>query len=181
MGKSRPRLNRSQPARQPRKPTPESIPNPASESEWEEMRENEREIEKSDLTRRQQSALPIVAASPTIAQAARTSRIGESTLYRWLDDEDFRNELTRLRQESANLARLELQGLMSRGVSVLAEAMDDPDVAVRLRAARCALSFAVQICEAEKLRSEIQALEEALPIWAAHHSLKNQTPGGNPD
>ena len=181
MGKSRPRLNRSQPARQPRKPTPESASNPANDPKWPEMSENVREIEKFKLTFRQQSAMPIVAASPTMARAARASGVDERTLRRWLDDEDFRNELTRLRQESANLARLELQGLMSRGVSVVAEAMDDPDVAVRLRAARYALSFAAQFCEAEKLRSEIQALEEALPIWAAHHSLKKQTPGGNPD
>ena len=147
-------------------------PNSANELEWQEMSGNEREIEKSNLTFRQQSALPIVAASPTIAQAARTSGIGESTLRRWLEDDHFRDELTRLRQESANLARQELQGTMLRSVSVLSEAMDHPDIAVRLRAARYALSFAVQICEVEKLRADIQALEDALPLWAAHHSLK---------
>ena len=133
---------------------------------------NERVIEKSNLTFRQRSALPIIAASPTIAQAARTSGIGESTLRRWLEEDSFRDELTRLRQESASLARQELQGLMLRSVSVLAEAMNNSDVTVQLRAARYALSFAVQIGEAEKLRSDIQALEEVLPLWAAHHALK---------
>ena len=136
------------------------------------MAGNGRVIENSALTFRQQSALPVIAASPTVAQAARASGIGESTLYRWLEDGHFRDELTRLRQESASLALQELQGLMLRSVSVLAEAMDDPNAAVRLRATRYALSFAVQICEAEKLRADIQALEEALPLWAAHHPLK---------
>ena len=145
------------------------------------MSENDRENQKdgatpakaeAGLTFRQQSALPIIAASPTIAQAARSSGIGESTLRRWLDDSNFRDELVLLRRESACLARQELQGLMLRSVSVLAEAMEDPDMAIRLRAARCALSFAVQICEAERLRSDIQALEEALPLWTAHHSSK---------
>ena len=89
-----------------------------------------------------------------------------------LKDDHFRDELTRLRQESGNLARQELQGIMLRSVSVFSEAMDHPDIAVRLRAARYALSFAVQICEVEKLRADIQALEDALPLWAAHHSLK---------
>ena len=69
------------------------------------MSENEREVEKSNLTFQRQAALPIIAASPTISQAARTSGIGESALRRWLEDDHFPNELTRLRQKSANLAR----------------------------------------------------------------------------
>ena len=141
-----------------------SAPNPANESEWEEMRETEREIEKTNLSFRQQSALPAIAASSSIAQAARNSRIGESTLYRWLEDDRFRSELTRLRQESAELARHELQGLMLRSVSILSEAMDDPDMAVRLRAARYAMSFAVRICETGKLDKDIQDLEDALSL-----------------
>ena len=103
-----------------------------------------------------------MAAAPSLAEAARVSGFSERTQRRWLEDDNFRDELTRLRQESANLARQELQGLMLRSVSVLAEAMDDPDAAVRLRAARYALSFAIQVCEAGKLRADIQALEDAL-------------------
>ena len=176
MSGNRAKTNRSQPARQPGKSTPDSAPNPAPNSangpKWEKMSGNEREIEKSNLTFRQQSALPIIAASPSIAQAAGAAGIGESTLRRWLEEDDFRDELTRLRQESASLARQELQGLMLRSVSVLTEALEHPDVSIRLRAARYSMSFAVQICEAEKLRSDVQDLEEALPLWAAHHSLK---------
>ena len=140
--------------------------------EREKMRENGREIQKSSITFRQQAALTVIAATPTVAQAARQSGIGESTLYRWLEDPDFRAELVRLREESANLARQELQGLMLRSVSVIAEAMDDPDKAIRLRAARYAMSFAAHIGEVEKLRKEIQEVEAALPIWTAHHTLK---------
>ena len=164
MTKNRAKTGRSQPARQPHKSTPDLAPNPANDPEWLEMSGNERQIEKSPLTFRQQSALPIIAASPTIAQAARTAGVGESTLRRWLDDDDFRAELVRLRQESAELARHELRGLMLRSVSVLAEAMDDPDKAIRLRAARYAMSFAVRICETGKLNRDIQDLEDALSL-----------------
>ena len=149
MPRNRANTNRSQPARQPR----ESASNPANEPEWREMSENEREIEKSNLTFRQQSALPVIAVSPTIIQAARASGIGESTLRRWLEDDHFRDELTRLRQASANLARQELQGLMLRSVSVLTEAMDDPDMAIRLRAARYSLSFGLSLSKFVKPRS----------------------------
>ncbi len=60
MAGNRSKPNSSRPAPQP----PEPAPNPASELEWEEMSENEREAEKSNLTFRQQSALPIIAGSP---------------------------------------------------------------------------------------------------------------------
>ena len=198
MTKRRPNNNLHQPDPQPPKPSsqppeplsqpPESSSGPALshpnpvipaeagihtvDPEREEMGENGREIKKSGLTFRQQAALSIIAATPTIAQAARQAGIGESTLYRWLEDDHFRVELARIREESADLARQELQGLMLRGVSVIAEAMDDPDKAVRLRAARYAVSFAARIGEVEKLRKEIQDIEAAMPIWTAHHNLK---------
>ena len=113
------------------------------------------------LTFRQQSAIPAIAAAPSIAQAARDSGIGERTIHRWLEDEDFRYELTRVRQEQADFASKELQGLLMRGVEVLSDAMDHPDIAVRIRATRCAFSFAPQIVDLEKLKADVQALEEA--------------------
>ena len=134
------------------------------------MREIERGTKISSLPRRQQAALPIIAATPTLAQAARSSGIGESTLYRWLQDDRFRDELTRLRQEAANLAKQELQGVMLRSVSTFAEALEHPDIAIRLRAARYAMSFAIQISEVAQLRADLQGVEEAIPQWTAHHS-----------
>ena len=58
-------------------------------------------LKTSDLTHRQQAVLPVMAAAPSLAEAARISGFNERTLRRWLDDDDFRAELTRLRQESA--------------------------------------------------------------------------------
>ena len=136
---------------------------PANSPKREEMGGNERGSKNSSLSLRQQSALPVIAATPTLAQAARSAGIAESTLYRWLEDEDFRDELTRLRQASADVAKQELQGIMLRSVSVLAEALDHPDMGIRLRAARYGMAFAVQISEVEKLRAELQAVEDALP------------------
>ena len=133
---------------------------------------NGRRIENFKLSPRQQAVLPVIASTPSLAQAARISGFSERTLRRWLADDDFRGELTRLRQESAELARLELQGLMLRSVSVLSEAMDDPDKAIRLRAARYAMSFAVRASETEKLKKEIQDLEDAIALGNAQHPDK---------
>ena len=133
-----------------------------------------RRIENSNLSHRQQAVLPVMASAPSLAQAARISGFAERTLRRWLDDDDFRGELTRLRQESSELARLELQGLMLRSVSVLSQAMDDPEKAIRLSAARYAMSFAVRVCETEKLKKDIQDLEDAVALCNPQPPVKYQ-------
>ena len=129
-----------------------------------EMNGNEREIDLSALSPRQQAALPIVAGSPTIVQAARAAGIGESTLRRWLTDPAFSNCLAELRRQSANLARQKLLELTPLCVSVLADAMQNPDPAIRLRAANYALSFNLRAAELENLRSDLDSLETAIGL-----------------
>ena len=125
---------------------------------------------KNNPTRRQKTALPVVAASPSVLEAARRSNVGLRTLHRWLEDDNFRRELERLQDEAAELARSELQGLMLRSVTVLSEVMKDPSPSIRLRAANSALAFAIKVGENRKLSEELASLEEALPVWAAQHS-----------
>ena len=91
----------------------EMVPSPAADApKWDEMVQNGTEFENSGLSSRRQQALPIFAAAPTLARAARSSGIGEDAPYRWLQDRRFRRGLTRLRPDTADLARYELQGLM---------------------------------------------------------------------
>ena len=151
-------------SQQPHLPANPSSPESQTGAECPDLSANVRRIEISNLSDRQWAVLPVVASAPSLAQAARISGFSERTLRRWLDDDNFRGELSRLRQESAELARLELQGLMLRSVSILSQAMDDPDKAVRLRAARSAMSFAVRVSETEKLRKDIQDLKGAIAL-----------------
>ena len=130
--------------------------------ELEEMRGNEREIDLSALSPRQQAALPIVACFPTILQAARAANVGESTLYRWLNDPAFSASVAELRRQSANIARQKLLALTPLCVSVLADAMRDPDPAIRLRAANYTLSFNLRATELENLRSDVADLRSAV-------------------
>ena len=114
------------------------------------------------LTFRQQAALPIIAVFPSISQAAQASGIGETTLRRWFNDPNFSREVARARQESANLARQELQGLMLRSVSVIADALDDPNPAIRLRAARYAMSLGNRFSEVQQLAEDLKELKTYL-------------------
>ena len=113
----------------------------------------------------------MVVSSTSLAQAARDADVHRATLHRWMEDDKFREELVRLRQEAAELARSELQELMLVSVAVLADAMENAaSHDVRVRAARTALSFGMQLNEMKKLREEIDTLQDALKIWQTHYS-----------
>ncbi len=144
-----------------------------------EMSENVRDSEIPGLSLRQQAVLPVMVNSPSLAEGARLSGVSERTLRRWLEEDDFRGELARRRQESADLACQALQGVLLRSVSVLAESLEDSDKAIRLRAARYAMSFAARIRQAERpsedvenLRKEIDELEQVVSIWSKRRSGK---------
>ena len=124
------------------------------------------------LTARQLSALPYLAAFPSINQAAHAAAIGRSTLYRWLEDDRFREKLIRLREETAEFARQEAKGLMLRAVDVFRDAMSNGDITVRLRAARYSLDYSSQVGLAENLRQEVERLEIAVDEWKTRVPLR---------
>ncbi len=129
---------------------------------WVEMGANGTDFQISTLTFRQQSALPAIAMASTITQAARDSGIGKTTLHRWLQEPVFRQQLANYRQESADLARQQAQALLPRCLSVFAEVMEGPDPSLRLRSARYAVAFALQLAEVQELKASLQALEQAV-------------------
>ena len=137
------------------------------------MSANDREIEISELTFRQQAALPTIAHARSLAQAARDTGVAERTLRRWLEDPSFRQELDRLRQKSYDLARQQAQAAMPMCLSILADAaLESPDPALRLRAARYLLSYGVKFVEADNLKERLNAVEDAF------HSAKTASPLG---
>ena len=95
---------------------------PASDAQTQrpEMTGNDREIKISELTFRQQAALPRIALAQ--AQAARDAGVAESTLRRWLQDPSFRQEFDRLRQELDRL-RQELDRLRQESYDLARQAM----------------------------------------------------------
>ena len=147
-----------------RKTLPRSAPQPHDPQEPPDLSGNDCQIEVSQLPPRQQAALPIVAVSPSIAQAARQSGVSERTLRRWLDDPAFRQQLSQLHQEAYDLARRQLQALVPHCISIMAaEAVENPDPALRIRAARYLMSYAVKFNEIEKLADDLRDLRAALP------------------
>ena len=118
------------------------------------------------LSPRQQSALSVVAFSPSLNQAATNSGIGKTTLRRWMNDPAFRDEVIRTRREAAELASHEIRGMTLRAVSVINMAMDHPDPVISLRAARYALSFGGRNMDVQMLATELDDLKSSLNLGA---------------
>ena len=132
------------------------------QAQQKEMEGNNWKPKISILSSRQQGALPVIAAAPTIARAARDCRVSESTIRRWLRDPAFAEELDLLRQEYADQVSQQCLGLILRGMNVLAESMEDPDRTLRLRATRYAMSFAVHLHESTKLNADLREMRDSL-------------------
>ncbi len=157
--------SRNKPARRLRTPAPNPASHlvlvPSQDNPWPGEAEGAH-VDLSDLTFRQQSALPVIAASSSLSQAARNAGIDETTLRRWLREPVFAERLAAFRQQSAVIAREELNVIARRGMAVLAEAMSDPDSAIRVRAARYALSYTVQFAEIQNLTASIEEMQRML-------------------
>lgn len=116
------------------------------------------------LTERQLAALPYLVASPTLSEGTEMAHVGRTTLWRWMQDDDFRQELERLRKEAAELAHAELNGLMFKAAQVLGEAMEDPNAYVRLRAARTAISAGFKANESKEFQERLDRVEDELVL-----------------
>ena len=126
--------------------------------------------ETGGLSRRQLAALPYLVAAPTMADAARMTSIGRATLYRWMNDPDFRHRLEALRADAASPARTELNGLMLKSVLVVAQALEDPSPAVRLRAAQTALAMGFKANDLHDMAKLLERVDEALHLWTSRNT-----------
>ena len=114
--------------------------------------------------------LPFLVATHSRSEAAKLAEVGRTTLYRWMEDYEFRRELERLRTEALDLAYTELKGLMFKATLVVGEAMDDNNPFVRLRAAHIALSMGQKMVETKELQRRVELLEDALPLWSKRNT-----------
>ena len=96
------------------------------------------------ITAREERAISALLSAGSIRAASRSSGISERTIYRYLQQEDFRRELTRAHEFIYAGALLRLRGLAGRAVAVLEEVFNDPRAraADRIAAAREVLTWA---------------------------------------
>ena len=81
-----------------------------------------------------------------------------------MHDPVFRGELERMRKDAEALARVELQGLVLKGINTLAELMEDSNPRVRTNAVRAVLSTSLKVGDLRELRHELETLQTATAL-----------------
>ena len=117
-----------------------------------------------ELSDRQISALPYLAAATTNEEGARMAEISISTLTRWRQDSVFRDELRRQREDAASLAHTELNGLALKSMATLAALLEDPNPRVRAQAVRIALNVGVRVGETARNSRRLNQIQKALTL-----------------
>ncbi|MDE2838173.1 MAG: hypothetical protein OXL97_11805 [Chloroflexota bacterium] len=127
------------------------------------MSQNE-PVSRENLTDRQVVALPHIAAAATNAEGARAADVSLATLKRWRQDPAFREELRRMKQETADLALAELHGLALKSTATLEELLEDPNPRIRTQAVRLALGFGIKVGQEKENQRRINQLQKALTL-----------------
>jgi hypothetical protein len=127
------------------------------------MKEDAREMPEN-LTGKQAQALATLLAGSTVEQAAASARVNPVTVYRWLQQEDFRQQYQQARRQVVEQAASNIQQAATAAVSVMVSIMGDTDAApsVRLRAAQGIYEQATKWVEVEDVQERLEALEAAM-------------------
>ena len=80
---------------------------------------------------------------------------------RWMNDSAFRTELERIRNNIADLAYTELEGLTLKSVIRLAQLLDHEDPNMVHRVSKTTLSISLNIRENRDLRRQLELVENA--------------------
>lgn len=116
------------------------------------------------LSRKKEKAIAALLSQPSIPMAAKEAGIGESTLWRWLQLEDFNSEYRKARREVVTHAITKLQKGMSDAVQTLQEVMMDNEApaSARVSAAKTMLDMGIKGMETEDLEERISKLEKII-------------------
>ena len=124
-----------------------------------------------DLSNRQIDALPYLISSTTVTEGVRLAGISRATFYRWMEDDDFREQFETLRADIQSYAYAELRGLTLKGALVLAQMLEDPSSAIKLKAAQMALSAGMKVSEQTDNQERVERLEDALHLHKSRKTI----------
>ena len=110
------------------------------------------------LSAKQVQALPHLSTGQTLAHTATAVNVSERTLYRWLNEPEFKAAYEELRDVEADIARVELRGLALKAATTLSKAMDNPDPYISLRAAQTSGNTSVKVEDAENAKRIVRLL-----------------------
>ena len=113
------------------------------------------------MTQKGDSALIVaLAGGRSVEDAARTAGVSRPTVYRRLEEPDFRKRVAEARSEMLARAVGNLADASTAAASKLRDLLDAESETVRLGACRAILELGAKLRESQELAERIAALEE---------------------
>ena len=97
-----------------------------------------------------------------IEEGCKSAKVARATLYEWLKNETFRNELKRQREEIVEAALEGLKSNISKATEALVGLLDSQNESIKHRTAKDIIEFTLRTTEDEGLEARIDALEARL-------------------
>lgn len=124
----------------------------------------------SQISAKKEKAIIALLQNPTVRDAAEQLQIAERTLWRWLQEEPFRQCYLSARREAFSQAMSLLQQYIGEAVNVLRKVMNNQDTtdSAKVNAAKAIIETGFKAVELVDLESRITELEEM-----AHKTKRN--------
>jgi len=100
---------------------------------------------KKGLTPKQNRALLVLAAGQTQEAAAQAAGVRRQRVQVWMKEHEFREELRLSMERLRHQFESRIVGLANNAAVVVQEAMEHPDLATRMEAAKTAINAAVRM------------------------------------
>lgn len=116
------------------------------------------------FSRNREAALAALLRTGSVSAAAKETKIGETTLWRWLQDPDFQREYKQARKVAMETAIQSLQAGAAEAVQCLRDIMADEEASAsaKVSAAKTVLETAIKLTELEELSERVAAIEKAV-------------------
>jgi hypothetical protein len=118
--------------------------------------------EPKELTSKQKRALPYLLEARSIEEGCKRASVSKATVYEWLKDDVFRNELKRQRNLIIDSAADTLKANIAKATETLVKHLDSEHENISIRAAESIIEFTQKALEHEELERRIEALEARL-------------------
>jgi hypothetical protein len=117
----------------------------------------------SKLTAQQQRAILALLSTKNVSEAAKQAKVGERTLWRWLNDPVFRVHLAAAEANMLDAATRRLLQMQEGALATVQAIMQDAGAGagVRLRAAQAVLDYLLKLRELRNVEQRLTALEMA--------------------
>lgn len=123
---------------------------------------DESKNETDKLSRKQEAAIVALLAKGTVRDAAKDANVSEATLWRWMQQEAFREAYRAARRESMATAITALQAVAHEAVDALQRNLTCGEPKTEVAAARVVLAASFKSYEVQDIEARLEEVEGAV-------------------